>query len=92
MGPQGNEKPVHLATGAFTVSAVLHIALNLRKHPETFLKNPRDSKKWKSNLRWGASQVALVVKNLSASAGDVRDTGLFPGLERSPGEGNGNPV
>ena len=29
----------------------------------------------------GASQVALVVKNPSASAGDVRDTGLIPGRE-----------
>ena len=36
-----------------------------------------------------ASQVALVVKNLTANAGDIRDTGSIPGLERSPGEGNG---
>ena len=39
----------------------------------------------------GASQVALVVKNLSANAGDLRDSGLILGLERSPGEGHGNP-
>ena len=39
-----------------------------------------------------ASQVALVVKNPPASAGDVRDMGSIPGLERSPGEGNGNPL
>ena len=34
-----------------------------------------------------------MVKNLSANAGDARDTGdtgLIPGLGRSPGEGNGN--
>ena len=37
-----------------------------------------------------ASQVILVVKDLSASAGDVRDLGWIPGLVRSPGEGNGN--
>ena len=37
------------------------------------------------------SQVVLVVKNPAASAGDVIDVGLIPGLERSPGEGNGNP-
>ena len=30
-----------------------------------------------------------VVRNLSANAGDV---GLIPGLGRSPGEGNGNPL
>ena len=33
-----------------------------------------------------------VVKNLSASAGDVRDMGLIPGLGRSLGEGNGSPL
>ena len=31
-------------------------------------------------------------KNLSANAGNIRDLGLIPGLERSPGEGNGNPL
>ena len=31
-----------------------------------------------------------VVKNLPAKAGDTRDMGLIPGLERSPGGGNGN--
>ena len=36
-------------------------------------------------------QVALVVKNLPASAGDRRDVSLIPGLGRSPGGGNGNP-
>ena len=41
----------------------------------------------------GASQVALVVKNLPASAGDLRDSGLNPGSGRSPaGEGNGKPL
>ena len=34
-----------------------------------------------------ASQVALVVKNPLASAGDVRDEGSIPGLGRSPREG-----
>ena len=38
----------------------------------------------------GASQVAVVVKSLPASAGDVRDMGLIPGLESPPGEGHGN--
>ena len=37
-----------------------------------------------------ASQVAQLVKNLSANAGDIRDVSLSPGLERSPGEGNRN--
>ena len=39
-----------------------------------------------------ASQVALVVKNEPANAGDAKDAGLIPGLGRSPGGGNGNPL
>ena len=34
-----------------------------------------------------AFQVALVVKNLPANAGNVRDAGLIPGLGRSSGGG-----
>ena len=40
----------------------------------------------------GAFQVALVVKNLPANAGDSREAGSIPGLGRSPGVGNGNPL
>ena len=36
------------------------------------------------------SQVALVVKNPPANAGNIRDAGLIPGLGQSPGGGNGN--
>ena len=34
--------------------------------------------------------MALVVKNLPAYAGDIRDSGLIPGSGRSPGGGHGN--
>ena len=37
-----------------------------------------------------ACQVALVVKNIPTNAGYIRDTGLIPGLGRSPGGGPGN--
>ena len=37
-----------------------------------------------------ASQDGAVVQN--PPAGDIRDMSLIPGLERSPGEGNGNPL
>ena len=33
-----------------------------------------------------------MVKNLPSNAGDRRDTGSIPGLGRSPGEGNDNPL
>ena len=39
-----------------------------------------------------ASLVAQVVKDPPAKAGDSRDVGSIPGLGRSPGEGNGNPL
>ena len=37
-----------------------------------------------------ASQMALVVRNLTANPRDTRDMGLIPGSGRSPGGGNGN--
>ena len=43
------------------------------------------------NTIW-ASQLALVVKNLLASARDIRDTGLIPGSGRFPGGGHDNPL
>ena len=33
-----------------------------------------------------------VVKQLPTDAGDARDMGSIPGLERSPAEGKGNPL
>ena len=38
------------------------------------------------------SVVVLVIKNLPANAGDIRDVDLIPGLGRSPEAGNGNPL
>ena len=38
------------------------------------------------------SRVALVVKNLPANAGHIRDAGSIPGSARSPGGGRGNPL
>ena len=40
----------------------------------------------------GASQMELEVKNLPASAKDIRNTGSILGLVRSPGAGHGNPL
>ena len=36
--------------------------------------------------------MALLVKNLPASAGDIRDIGSIPGLGRAPGGGLDNPL
>ena len=43
------------------------------------------------SLSW-AFQVVLVVKTVSANAGDIRDVSLIPGSERSPEGGQGNPL
>ena len=44
------------------------------------------------NFGLEAGEVALVVKNPIAKAGDIRDLALTPGLGRSPGRGHGNPL
>ena len=38
------------------------------------------------------AQMALVVRNPPTNVGDVRDTSLVPGSERSPRGGHGNPL
>ena len=40
----------------------------------------------------GASQVALMVKNLPTNAGDIREVGLIPGSRRPAGGGQCNPL
>ena len=58
------------------------------------VKNPHAMQKiWVRSLGredpLGTSQVATVVKNLPANAGETRHTGSIPGLGRSSGVGNG---
>ena len=43
------------------------------------------------HIIWGFPGGAMV-KNLPTNAGDARDMGSVPGLGRSPGLGNGNPL
>ena len=43
-------------------------------------------------MEYGASQVVLVVKNPPDNAGAAGDASLIPGLGRSAGGGNGNPL
>ena len=43
-------------------------------------------------LKGGASQVVLMVKNPPANAGDITDADFMPGSGRSPGGGHGNPL
>ena len=49
---------------------------------------------WFGGMRHGIKIISggTVVKNLPSKAGDTGDAVLMPGLGRSPGEGNGNPL
>ena len=42
--------------------------------------------------KYNSQVVSLVVNNLPANAGDVRDVGSIPGSGRSSGEGHSNPL
>ena len=44
------------------------------------------------SLMWGLPWWYLVVKNVPANAGDIRDAGSILGLRRSPGGRHGNPL
>ena len=72
-----------LLQGIFlTQGSNLHLlCLQVDSSPLSFPEKPESS-----------SQVALVVKNLIANAGDIRDVGSIPGLGSFPAEGNGNPL
>ena len=56
-----------------------------------FFIETTDSYLKKKKKVW-AFQVVLVVKNLPANAGDIRDESLILGSGRSPGGGHGNPL
>ena len=47
---------------------------------------------WPPDKINGASLVVLVVKNLLANPGDIKDADSIPGSGRSPGGGHGNPL
>ena len=68
----------------------LSLSRALRLGTAVFATNGQDLAPLHRCLR--ASQVALVVKNLSASARDKRDVGLIPGVGRPLGGGHGNPL
>ena len=55
------------------------------------MKVKEQSEKAGLKLKMGLP-VAQLIKNPPASAGDSGDASLLPGLGRSPGEGNGNPL
>ena len=75
-----------------TYSSILAWRIPWTEAPDglQFMGSQTAGHNWTTNTR--ISQVALVVKNLPASAGDIRDTGSIPELGRSPEGGHGNPL
>ena len=59
--------------------------------PEPPNKSSLQPKPWFENPLPGFPG-GSVVKNLPVNAGGIRDVGLIPGLERSPGGGHDNPL
>ena len=58
----------------------------------TCLQNTGHQGIWKRTMRRKGFPGGSVVKNLPANAGDAGDVGSVPGLGRSLGERNGNPL
>ena len=65
------------------------LSYTARKRP---VDHPQDCFSRSPSNGIGASQVALVVKNLSANAGDVGDASLIPRSQSFPGGEHGNPL
>ena len=84
------ENPMDRGAWKATVYGVARVGHNLATKVLLLLLGP-----WYLIFKvdmYGTSQVVLVVKNLSANARDIRDTGLIPGSGRSPEGGHGNPL
>ena len=75
--------------GLLSVLHLLIVDFQVRKKYVLILHKTLD---FSLNIFLLAFQVLLVVENLPANTGDARDMGLIPGLGRSPGGGNGNPL
>ena len=86
---------IKLQIGTTTLETFLTlIMLNVRKKGKvnSRLLGGMLPQLWDGFIWLSASQVALMVDSPPASAEDIRDLGSIPGLERYPGEGNGNPL
>ena len=60
--------------------------------PSDEIKQKKNKTHFISTLKHWASQLAPMVKNPPVNVGDARDANLIPGLRRSPGVGNDNPL
>ena len=70
----------------------IHPEFNKRTCMFSSDQTPQTMKYYVCNSPPGPSQAALVIKNLPANAGGIRDMGSIPSLGRDPEEGHGNPL
>ena len=77
----------HIRAFTFTLWATF----NVQSKINTISKGAANSNNTKTK-QLQRIRVALVVKNLPANTGDIRDMDLIPWSGGSPGEGDGNPV
>ena len=71
--------------------------LKLEQYFKKIYEGELDNSTLVTEIQWTlkvmrASRVVLVVMNLPANVGEVRDACLISGLGRSPGGGTGNPL
>ena len=83
--------PQGLAHDSFLSSPIPGLLSSLELPPTLIPANTIPNFNLFYSADW-APWVVLVVKNPAGSAGDIRDLGLIPGLGRSPGGGDGNPL
>ena len=91
----GQEDP--LEEGMATHSSILAWRVPWKEEPDGLQSMGLQSIRhdWAANtftMTYGASKVALVVKNPSANAGDARNVGSIPGSGRSLGQRRGSPL
>ena len=77
----------HIRAFTFTLWATF----NVQSKINTISKGAANSNNTKTK-QLQRIRVALVVKNLPANTGDIRDAGSIPRSGRSPGGGHGNPL
>ena len=96
--PPGNSFCFFLSTTSFSVPLfnnfdILAFTYSLL-HPRREKRHPwlKTVKCYSPSVYRNLTQVALVVKNLPANVGDLRDADWIPDSGRSPGGGHGNPL
>ena len=93
MGSQGvgHDGATEYACTLEPLPSLYEAHLTVQSKSNTISKGAANSNNTKTK-QFQRIRVALVVKNLPANTGDIRDAGSIPKSGRSPGGGHGNPL